>query len=102
MAFFLSPYKPMPIKTKDSSIEISKTEKLWRVTTDSNLLFDNHITDICRETSRKIHALCRAASYMTFGKKQKVRMCHNRGPSNRINNLHEQVLRISYQDKNPI
>ena len=27
-------------------------------------------------------------------------MCHSRGVNNRINNLHERVLRIVYQDKN--
>ena len=61
MTFFLSPYKPIAIKIKDSSIEISKSEKFLSVTTDSNLSFDNNIT------SQKIHESFRVASYMTFG-----------------------------------
>ena len=61
MTFSLSPYKPIAIKIKDSSTEISKSEKFLSVTTDSNLSFDNNIT------SQKIHESFRAASYMTFG-----------------------------------
>ena len=111
---FLSPYKPVTIKIKESAIESSNSEKLLGVTIDSKLSFDDHITILCRKTSQKLHALSRVASYMSFDKKRillktfitsqfnycpLVWMCHSRGLNNRINNLHERALRIVYQDK---
>ena len=68
--FFLSPYKPVTIKIKDSPIESSDSEKLLGVTIDSKLSFDDHITILCRKTSQKLHALSRVASYMSFDKKR--------------------------------
>ena len=68
--FFLSPYKPVTIKIKESAIESSNSEKLLGVTIDSKLSFDDHITILCRKTSQKLHALSRVASYMSFGKKK--------------------------------
>ena len=56
MPSFLSPYKPVTIKIKKSAIERSNSEKLFGVTIDNKLLFDDHIINICRETSQKIHA----------------------------------------------
>ena len=112
--FFLSPYKPVTIKIKESAIESSNSGKLLGVTIDSKLSFDDHITILCRKTSQKLHALSRVASYMSFDKKRillktfitsqfnycpLVWMCHSRGLNNRINNLHERALRIVYQDK---
>ena len=112
--FFLSPYKPVTIKIKESAIESSNSEKLLGVTIDSKLSFDDHITILCRKASQKLHALSRVASYMSFDKKRillktfitsqfnycpLVWMCHSRGLNNRINNLHERALRIVYQDK---
>ena len=114
MSFFLSPYKPVTIKIKESAIESSNSEKLLGVTIDNKLSFDDHITILCRKTSQKLHALSRVASYMSFDKKRillktfitsqfnycpLVWMCHSRGLNNRINNLHERALRIVYQDK---
>ena len=112
--FFLSPYKPVTIKIKESAIESSNSEKLLGVTIDSKLSFDDHITILCHKASQKLHALSRVASYMSFDKKRillktfitsqfnycpLVWMCHSRGLNNRINNLHERALRIVYQDK---
>ena len=68
--FFLSAYKPVTIKIKESAIESSNSEKLLGVTIDSKLSFDDHITILCRKTSQKLHALSRVASYMSFDKKR--------------------------------
>ena len=68
--FFLSPYKPVTIKIKESAIESSNSEKLLGVTLYSKLSFDDHITILCRKTSRKLHALSRVASYMSFDQKK--------------------------------
>ena len=110
--FFLSPYKPVTIKIKESAIESSNSEKLFGVTIDSKLSSDDHITILCRKTSQKLHALSKVASYMSFDKKKIVLgtfitsqfsycslvwICHSRRLNNRINNLHERALRIVYQ-----
>ena len=57
--FFLSPYKPVAIKIKESAIESSNSEKLLAVTIDSKCSFDDHIANLCHKTSQKIHALSR-------------------------------------------
>ena len=67
--FFLSPYKPVTIKIKVSAIESSNSEKFLAVALDSKLSFDDHITILYRKASRKLHALSREASHMSFNKK---------------------------------
>ena len=67
--FFLSSYKPVTIKIKESAIKSSNSEKILGVTIDSKLPFDDHITILCRKTSRKLHALSRVANYMVLTKK---------------------------------
>ena len=61
--------KPVAIKIKESTIESSNSEKLLGVTIDSKLSFDDHITNLCRKTSQKLHALSRVANYLNFDKK---------------------------------
>ena len=68
--FFLSPYKPVTIKIKESAIESSNSEKLLGVTIDSKLSPDDPITILCPKTSQKLHTLSGVASYMSFDKKQ--------------------------------
>ena len=80
----------------------------------SKVSFDDHIRNLYRKTSQKLHALTRVASYMSFDKKRillktfitsqfsycpLVWMCHSRVLNNRINNLHERAVKILYQDK---
>ena len=48
--FFVSPYKPVTIKIKESAIENSNSEKLLGVTIDSKLSFDDDITILCCNT----------------------------------------------------
>ena len=84
------------------------------ITIDRALSFDDHTTDLCRKTSQKLYVLFKIVSYMSFDKKRillktfitsqfnccpLVWMCHRRSWNNRINNLHECILRILYQDK---
>lgn len=94
-------------------MESSIIEKYFDVNISVNLLFDNHITDLCCRTSRKIHPLSRVVSDIRFDKKVTllntfitsqfsycllVWMCHNRCVNNRINHLHERILVNVYQD----
>ena len=101
------------IKTR-SAIESSYSEKSFGVTIDSKLSFDDPIANLCPKTGQKLHALPRVESCMSFDIKRfllktlitsqfnycpLVWMCHSRGLSKRIKNLHERTLRIVYQDK---
>lgn len=52
--FFISPYKPMPIKMKNCAIENSKSEKLLDITFGLNLSFDNNMTYLYGKTNQKI------------------------------------------------
>ena len=84
------------------------------VTIDSNFTFEEHINNLCRKSSQKIHALPRISHYLSPNKKRillktfvtsqfnycpLVWMCHSRILNNRINNIHLRALRIVYQDK---
>ena len=51
----------MTTKIKNSTTEGSKSEKVW-TWLKIVLSFDNHITDLCRKTSQKIHLLSSVAS----------------------------------------
>ena len=44
-------------------INADKSEKLLGVKLDHKLSFDDHISELCKKASRKIHALSRAALY---------------------------------------
>ena len=68
---------------------------------------------LCKKASKKINALARISSYMTFQQRKLivnscvishfsyhpiVWMFHSRRLNNRINNIQERALRIIYQD----
>ena len=44
------------------------TKLLLGVTTDSELTFENHITELCLKVSKKLNALCRVSDYMSTEK----------------------------------
>ena len=92
----------------------SDREKLLDVKFDSQLRFDQHITDLCRTASRKIHALARVTLFMNLSNRRlllysffttKVKycpliwMCHSRKSSRKTNRLDERCLRTIYNNK---
>ena len=102
------------IKIGNFDITDSKSEKLLGVKFDHKLSFDDHNAELCKKTSRKIHALSRVASYMNISKRRilmkaffksqfsycpLVWMCHSRANNGKINRTHERCLRIIYSDK---
>ena len=104
------------VKMKIGHFDIanSRNEKLLGVTFDSKLPFDDHISELYKKTSRKIHALSRVTPYMNISKRRilmnaffksqfsycpLVWMCHSRANNSKINRLHERCLRIIYSDK---
>ena len=95
-------------------IDKGDTEKLLGVKFDKKLTFDDHISDICKKTGKKISALARVTPYMGIAKKRilmnacfisqfsyfsLVWMFHSRTNNIKINRLHERCLRIVYNDK---
>ena len=111
----LSSKKPEIDSADGISIAASSHEKLLGVIIDSELKFENHITEICLKVSKKINALCRISSFMSLEKRRTLMkafiesqfnycpliwMFHSRTLNNKINRIHERVLRTVYSDYN--
>ena len=80
---------------------------------DSNLSFESHITSLCKKASQKLHALARISHYIDLNKRRSpmkafitsqfsycslIWMFHIRNLNNKINRIHEQALRLVYQN----
>ena len=101
----------MPLK--NYVIKSSGVEELLGVTIDSNLNFKEHILSLYKKANCKLYALSRVSKYMTLTKRRilmksfiisqfnycpLIWMIHDRGLNNKINHLHERVLRIVHDD----
>ena len=110
----VSTYNTVKIKIENFDITNSKSEKLLEVKFENKLFFDDHISELCKKASRKIHALSRVASYMNISKRRilmnaffksqfsycpLVWMCHSCANNGKINTLHEHCLQMIYSDK---
>ena len=97
----------------NSYIESEDEQVLLGITIDSNLTFENHKRNIFKKASQKLNALARIAPYMNIQKSRTIMksfvtsqfsycpliwMFHSRRLNNKINSIHERVLRITYQD----
>ena len=80
---------------------------------DHFLIFNEHVSKLSKKASQKLHAITRISSYLDknklrlimnaffssqFGYCPLVWMFHNRRYNNKINRLHERMLRIVYKD----
>ena len=80
---------------------------------DHFLTLNEHVSKLCKKASQKLHAIARISSYLNknklrltmdafftsqFGYCPLVWIFHNRRRNNKINRLHEQILRIVYKD----
>ena len=92
-----------------STIEVSKEEVLFGVKINSDLTLKEHVTCICSKANQKLHTLRRVSKYMhcilmkLFITSQAsccpiVWIYHSRSLNNKVNHIHERVLRIVYQD----
>ena len=100
--------------TIDNSFIESEDEKvLLCITNDSNLTFENHINSIYKEASQKLNTLAGITPYMNILMRKTIRKSfvtskfhycpltytfRSRRLNNKINSIHERVLRISYED----
>ena len=64
----ISPNNTVKIKIENFDITNSKSEKVLGVKFDHKLSFDDHISELCKKASRKIHVLSRVALYMNISK----------------------------------
>ena len=109
----LSSESSIETKIGGASVKSSQMETLLGVSIDSELNFENHISNICNKVSKKLNALGRIAGYITFEKRRMllkpfiesqfnycplIWMLHSRTMNNKINRLHERSLRIVYSD----
>ena len=107
--------KPEIVSVDGISIAASSHEKLLGVIIDSELKFENHITEICLKVSKKINALYRISSFMSLEKRRTLMkafiesqfnycpliwMLHSKTLNNKINRIHERALRTVYSDYN--
>ena len=83
------------VKIKIGNLDItnSKSKKLLGVKFDHKLSFDDHISELCKKSSRN------AFFKSQFSYCPLVWMCDSRAYNGKINRLHERCLRIIYSDK---
>ena len=62
--------KPEIVSVDGISVAASSHEKLLGVIIDSELKFENHITEVCFKVSKKTNALCRMPSFMSLEKRR--------------------------------
>ena len=101
------------VNVGDSVIENTEEEKLLGVVIDKKLNFETHISTLCKKAGNKLSALARVSGYMDTNKLKilmrafvisqfhycpLVWMFHSRHLNNKINRIHERVLRIVYKD----
>ncbi len=101
------------IKVGDQVIWESLEKKLLGVTVDNNMTFKKHITDICKNASRKVTALARLAKIIPFDKKiilmnsfiqsqfaycPLLLMFCSKELDKKINSIHKRALRMVYLD----
>ena len=109
-----SPEDDIAFQIENSTTKCSKVKKLLGVHIDYKLKFDTHVEAICKKAHRKLNAPSRITNYMELPKRRilldvffkdqfnycpVIWMNHSRGLNNKINRLHEQCLRIIYNDK---
>ena len=95
-------------------------DKVWeenevKLTIDSELKFDSHISNICLKANKKLSVLCRLKNVLTRQQRRilfksffeaQFKYCPiiwmfcSRNANNKINKLHERALRIVYDDYN--
>ena len=101
-------------KQEELSVNIEeKSIKLLGIKIDNQLTFNEHISNICKKVSLKLHALARMADFVDHNKLRLLMkafkesqfsycpliwMFHSRTLNNRINNLHERSVRLVYKD----
>ena len=107
--------KEVTLNIRNEVILNENSIKLLGITIDNELKFNEHVSNLCKKASQKLHALARVAQYIDSPKLRillkafieshfnycpLVWMFHNRTMNNRINRIQERALKIAYKDTN--
>ena len=110
----LSTHEEANIQIANTTIKHSKSRKLLGIFFNNKLKFDKLVEKISQKASKKLNALARVTSYAELPKRcflinaflkaqfnycPVVWMFHNRLLNNKINRLHERLLRRIFNDK---
>ena len=91
----------------------SENENVLGIYFDNKLNFEHHIGKLCKKASKKLHALGRVSSFMSWHQKKTIMnafinsqfgycpliwMCHSRLANKQINKIHERALTIVFND----
>ena len=108
--------KPMNMRylpIMKSDLKKTTTKKLLGVATDEDLNFNEHMKNVCKSASRKLNALSRVSSLLSYRQKKLVSNSFIGGQFNywlliwmlssikscrKINKLHERSLRLCHND----
>ena len=105
--------KLVSFNTDGSNVTNKKEQKLLCIKFVSSLSFEGHITNLCKKASQKLHAVARIVNYVDLPKRKVLMkafitnkfsyypliwMLRSRTLNNRINNIHERALRLTYKD----
>ena len=107
--------KDASITHVSENIEERISVELLGVNIDTNLNFNEHVTNLCKKANQKLHALARISKYLNedklkilmktfiqsqFNYSPLVWKFHSRTLNNKINRLHERALRVVYKNEN--
>ena len=97
----------MSVTINNDNILNSKQQKLLGVTIDNEFSCLLHVRNICKQASKKLHALSRVCKFMTQDKRRMIMKAFidsqlifhgNRGINNTMNKIHKRTLRMVYND----
>ena len=106
--FLLTSNKQVNFNLDDLIIKTSKSEKFLGINIDHFLTFNEHTSRLCKKAKQKLHAMARISSYLNKNKLRSIMnaffssqfwycplvwMFHNGRYNNKINHLHERMLR---------
>ena len=104
----VSSNEKITVRIGNHEIANTKREKLLGVHLDNELSFNYHMSEICKNPSRKVCAVARVTSCMSLSKKRTlmnvflnsqfnycplILMCHSRENNNKTNRLHERCFK---------
>ena len=90
-------------------------KKILGVHFDNKLKFNTHVNKLCKKAGQKLHALARVSTFMSMNQKKLLMnafissqfsycpliwMCHSQTLNTKINKIHENALRIVFNDNN--
>ena len=105
---------PISIKVKDYVIKNRDNKKFSGAAIDANLYINQHLENILKKASKKVHVLARITLYISVPNKkllmnsfvtsqfnyyQLTWMCHSCTMNNKINQLDERYLRTVFSEK---